>query len=306
MNADLVLLQTATLFAMAGAVLALSTYVTLWTGLLSFATVVFAAVGAFTATWVVTNTELGLGVAILLGTAGGAVLGLVVGRLFRSLSSHWLALATVAIVLITRVFVVNLGEVTGGSGGEVVPATLNLWQMAGLLALVCALMVLLARSKFGVAAATSREDPAVAAALGVPVSRIHVLAFGLSGGIGALGGIMLATQLSYIGPDTFFVDLSVTVIASVVLGGAYHWTGSVIGAAVFTGLPVYISQYITEGQSILNGLLLLAIIIWLPGGLIDPVRWRRAQEKRRTRRGSPPARQDQPSSQPVTDAAVLR
>ena len=46
MNPTLVLLQSATMFAMAGAVLALSTYVKLWTGLLSFATVCFAAVGA--------------------------------------------------------------------------------------------------------------------------------------------------------------------------------------------------------------------------------------------------------------------
>jgi branched-chain amino acid transport system permease protein len=74
----------------------------------------------------------------------------------------------------------------------------------------------------------------------------------------------------------------------VVLGGAYHWFGSVIGAAVFTGMPVYISQYITAGQSIINGALLLAIIIFLPGGLIDPLRWRRLVERRRARAGSSP------------------
>ena len=93
---------------------------------------------------------------------------------------------------------------------------------------------------------------------------------------------MLASQLGYIDADTFFITLSVTVIASVVLGGAYHWAGSVIGAAVFTGLPVYISQFISHGQFIINGLLLLAIIIFLPGGLVDPVRWRRWRARRRS------------------------
>jgi branched-chain amino acid transport system permease protein len=281
MNADLVLLQSATLFAMAGAVLALSTYVTLWTGLLSFATVSFAAIGAFTSTWVLTNTELGLVMALLAGVVAATVVGLIAGRLFLRLSSHWLALATVALVLITRVFVVNLGHHTGGSAGEVVPEALTPWQMTLLLVVVGAVLFLLKRSKFGAAADATREDPSVAAALGIPVSRVHVLAFGLSGAIGAVGGVMLASRLSFIGPDTFYVDLSMTVLASVVLGGAYHWSGSVIGAAIFTGLPIYISQYITEGQSIINGLLLLAIVIWLPDGLIDPIRWRRIQAKRR-------------------------
>ena len=290
MNPNLVLLQSATMFAMAGAVMALSAYVTLWTGLLSFATVTFAAVGAYGSTWLLTNTGLGLPLAILVGALAAGALGLLVGRLFRRLSSHWLALATVALVLITRVFVVNLGDVTGGSQGEVVPESLSLLQMLLLLVIVAGLLALLKRSKFGVAAATTREDPAVAAALGVPVDRIKMLAFGLSGAIGAVGGVMQAAQLSYIGADTFYIDLSVTVIASVVLGGAYHWFGSIIGAVVFTGLPVYISQYITQGQSIINGALLLAIILFLPGGLVDPVRWRRFREKRRPR----PAGADQP------------
>ena len=305
MNPNLVLLQSATMFAMAGGVLALSTYVTLWTGLLSFATVSFAAIGAFTSTWILSNTDLGLVLAIVLSVAVAAVFGLIVGRLFLRLSSHWLALATVSLVLITRVFVVNLGHWTGGSAGEVVPVPLSLAQMTVLLVLVCLVLFLIKRSKFGVAAATSREDPSVAAALGVPIARVRVIAFGLSGAIGAVGGTMQASKLSYIGPDTFYVDLAVTVIASVVLGGAYHWFGSIIGAVVFTGLPVYISQYITQGQSIINGVLLLAIIVWLPGGLIDPIRWRRFQARRRTRAllRKP---QDEAAVAPVTDAGALR
>lgn len=280
MNAQLVLLQSALAFAVAGGVLALSTYVVLWTGLLSFATVVFGAIGAFTATWLLTNSGVGLVVSLLVAVVSAGVFGLIVGRLFLRLSSHWLALATVALMLISRVFIVNLGDATGGSAGEVVPQSLSLLQLIAMLVVVCILLALLARSKFGVAAATSREDPAVAAALGVPVDRVHVIAFGISGAVGGLGGFMLASQLSFIGPDSYYMDLAVAVVASVVLGGAYHWFGAVVGAMVFTGLPVYISQYISSGQSIINGVLLLLIIIWLPGGLVDPIRWRRFRSRR--------------------------
>jgi branched-chain amino acid transport system permease protein len=305
MNPNLVLLQSATMFAMAGGVLALSTYVTLWAGLLSFGTVSFAAVGAFLSTYLLANTGIGLPLAIVIAAAASGLVGLVVGRLFLRLSSHWLALATVALVLITRVFVVNLDQ-TGGSAGEVVPESMPWWQLLILLVIVCVVLWALKRSKYGVAANTSREDPNVAAALGVPIARVRIIAFGLSGAIGGVGGVMQASKLSYIGPDTFYIDLSVTVIASVVLGGAYHWFGSVIGAVVFTGLPVYISQYISQGQSIINGCLLLLIIVWLPGGLIDPVRWRRFQAKRRARGTEPPGDVGPSAPAPTAKVEALR
>lgn len=283
MNPQVALTLSALSFAMTGAVLALSTYVALWTGLLSFATVAFAALGAFVTTYILNNTDLNIWTATPFAIVLGGIAGLVVGRVFLRLASHWLALATVALVLITRVLVVNFPDFTGGSGGTVFPVKLSLLELVIIVAGVCLILARLAHSKFGIAATTSREDPEVAAALGVPVARVHVIAFGISGALGALGGVMLASQLGFIDADTFFVTLSVTVIASVVLGGAYHWAGSVIGAAVFTGLPVYISQFISHGQFIINGLLLLAIIIFLPGGLVDPVRWRRRQARRRNR-----------------------
>lgn len=281
MNANLALLESAVMFAMAGSVLALSTYITLWTGLLSFATVSFAAIGAFTSTWLASQSGIGWPVATLGGAVAGCLAGLLVGYLFRRLSSHWLALATVALVLITQVLVVNLGSVTGGAFGKVVPFKLSFLEMLVVLVLACAFMVLLTRSKFGMAAAATREDGRVASALGVPVQRVYLTAFVISGGIGAIGGTMEASQLSFINSDSFYVNLAVTTVASVVLGGAFYWLGAIVGSIVFTGLPVYINQYVSNGQDIVNGVLLVAIIIWLPGGLIDPVRWRRIRDRRR-------------------------
>lgn len=303
MNPSLVLLQSATTFAVAGAVLALSTYVKMWVGLLSFATVVFATVGAYGSIWLYDSTGLGTWGSLVVGAVAAGVVGLVVGRLFLNLSSHWLALATVALLLITRVFVINMGDVTGGSEGQVVPYSFSLLEMVLILVVVCVVMWGLKRSKFGIAADTTREDPAVASALGVDVARIKVIAFGISGFIGGLGGAMLASKLAYIDPNTFYVDLSVTVLASVVLGGAYHWAGSVIGAAVFTGMPVYISQYISSGQSIINGALLVAIILFLPGGLIDPLFWRRMRESRRNARTK--VADEQPAT-PVKDVEPVK
>lgn len=220
---------------------------------------------------------------------GGGVLAAVAGLLLIRLADHWLALATVALILVTRVIVVNAGDLTGGSMGEVVPVEVHLWQCVLVLGLACLFLARLARSRFGTAAVATREDPTAAKTMGVPVRRIQVAAFVISGVLGGLGGVLQAGLLRYIDPDTFYIDLAVTVIACVVLGGAYHWFGSVIGAVVFTGLPVYVNQFIGQGQSIINGILLLVIMIWVPGGLIDPLRWRRLRERRRATTPAPEA-----------------
>jgi branched-chain amino acid transport system permease protein len=289
MGQQLTLLTSATGFALAGALLALSTYVTLWAGLLSFATVSFAAVGAFAATHLMTSEGLGLWPALVVGGIGGGLLAGVAGLLLIRLADHWLALATVALILVTRVIVVNAGDLTGGSMGEVVPVEVHLWELVVVLALACLFLARLARSRFGTAAVATREDPTAAATMGVPVRRIQVGAFVVSGVLGGVGGVLQAGLLRYIDPDTFYIDLAVTVIACVVLGGAYHWFGAVIGAIVFTGLPVYVNQFIGQGQSIINGALLLVIMIWVPGGLVDPLRWRRLRERRRAEAPMPEA-----------------
>lgn len=294
MGTQLTLLTSATEFALAGALLALSTYVTLWAGLLSFATVSFAAVGAFAATHLMSSAGLGLWPALAVGGIGGGLLAAVAGLLLIRLAEHWLALATVALILVTRVIVVNLGDLTGGSMGEVVPVEVHLWQLVVVLALACLFLARLARSRFGTAAVATREDPTAAATMGVRVRRVQVAAFVISGFLGGVAGVLQAGLLRYIDPDTFYIDLAVTVIACVVLGGAYHWFGSVIGAVVFTGLPVYINQFVSQGQSIINGALLLIIMIWVPGGLVDPLRWRRLRERRR-----PAAPASEASSDPV-------
>ncbi|MEU8302630.1 branched-chain amino acid ABC transporter permease [Actinomadura sp. NPDC048955] len=280
MGTQLTLLTSAVEFALAGALLALSTYVTLWAGLLSFATVSFAAVGAFTATHLMSSAGLGLWPSLAAGGVGGGVLAGVAGVLLIRLADHWMALATVALILVTRVIVVNLGDLTGGSAGEVVPAEVHLWELVLVVAVACLLLARLARSRFGTAAVATREDPTAAATMGVRVRRVQVAAFVISGVLGGVAGVLQAGLLRYIDPDTFYIDLAVTVIACVVLGGAYHWFGSVIGAVVFTGLPVYVNQFVGQGQSIINGALLLVIMIWVPGGLVDPLRWRRLRERR--------------------------
>lgn len=266
-------------FAIVNAFFALSTYVVLSAGILSFATVTYAALGGFVGARLVLATGLDPTLALPLATAAGALLAYLVALVFLRLDSHWMALASLALILITRVVVINVPAVTGGVNGMSVPATLPLLVLAALLALAVVVFWRLSASWYGIAAHAVREDPAVASSLGIAPRRIQTIAFAISGAVGGLGGMLLATVLQYLSPDTYFVNIAFTMIASVVLGGSYHWVGAIIGAAVFTALPVITQAIVPDIQDVANGIVLLLIMIFLPRGLVDPraIRLRRIE-----------------------------
>lgn len=266
--------QSAFEFVGAQALFALSTFVALWAGMLSFAAVAFGALGGFAAARIDVDHGIPFILSLLIGAAVGGVAALVLSLVLLKLESHWMALATLALILITRVLVLNLPSVTGGSTGMSVPGKANDWWLVGVLLVVGWSLSRLRHSRFGMAATAVREDPNVAAASGIDIGAIRRSAFVASGVLGGLGGVFLANFLRYISPDTFYISLAFTMIAAVVLGGAYHWSGAILGALVFGLLPEFLRVYLAEGDEIVNGFVLLVVMVFLPRGLIDPRRLR--------------------------------
>jgi branched-chain amino acid transport system permease protein len=270
--------QSTVAFAIVNAFLALSTYAVLSAGILSFATVTYAAMGGFVGARLVLQTGLDPLLLLPAAAAAGALLAYVVALIFLRLDSHWMALASLALILITRVVVINVPSVTGGVNGLSLPVKAPLAVLSILLAVAVVVFYRLSVSWYGIAARAVREDPAVASSLGIAPRRIQTIAFVISGAVGGLGGMLLALVLQFLSPDTYFVNIAFTMIAAVVLGGSYHWVGAIIGAAVFTALPVIAQAIVPNFQEVANGIVLLLIMIFLPRGLIDPraIRLRRA------------------------------
>jgi branched-chain amino acid transport system permease protein len=261
-------------FAVVNAFFALSTYAVLSTGVLSFATVAYAAFGGFIGAQLVLATGIDPLLALPAAGVAGAVLAYVVGLLFLRLEGHWMALASLALVLITRVIVLNAPRLTGGVNGLSVPFEISLGALVVLLLIAMLAFHRLSVSWYGVASRAVREDPAVAASLGMVPRKVQTIAFVISGAVGGIGGMLLALMLQFLSPDTFFINIAFTMIAAVVLGGAYHWVGAIIGAAVFTALPVIMQAWLPDIQDVANGIALLVIMIFLPRGLFDPRAWR--------------------------------
>lgn len=267
-------------FAMVNAFFALATYATLSAGILSFGAVTFGAAGGFLGAQMVLHSAAPLPLIFLAAGLAGCAVSLLVAMIFLRLESHWMALASLALVLITRVVVLNTPDLTGGVNGLSIPQPLPLEWLAGLLALTVAAFYALDRSWYGVATRAVREDQSVATCMGIDPRRIQLIAMGISGFVGGLGGVMMALMLQFVSPDTFFIHVAFTMIAGVVLGGSHHWFGPVLGAAVFTALPTLMQAFIPDMQDIGNGAALLLIMIFLPRGLLDP----RAMRLRRAKR----------------------
>jgi branched-chain amino acid transport system permease protein len=281
------LYQTNIEFALVGCVFALSIFVGLWSGVLSVAPVAFAAVSAFAIARISTDHPTwSLYVLLIIGMVIGAVFAFITSFVFLRLSSHYLALATIALVLISRVFALNLTTITGGMNGVGLMRLISFPQLVLILVLLGVVFHRLRKSRFGLTLDALREQPEVTASLGVDVLKIQRVAFVLAGSLGGLAGVMQAQLLQYLTPDSFYVDLAFVTLASAVLGGAYHWFGPIVGSLLYAALPELLRPYLGHSRHIANGVLLLIIMLYLQRGVIDPLRSRPFRSKKTESVGS--------------------
>lgn len=259
-------------FSVAFALFALSTYVALRGGILSLAAVPLAAVAGFLSLVLIEDYGMPIEVMLIIGVVVGILAALVASLPLLRLESHWVALASIAFVLMARVVVLNLDTVTRGAVGAPITRTIQRWHLIVVLIVVAWVMSRHRRSRLGLAAESVRTYPAVASSLGINVINTRRSLWMVSGALAGLAGVVYANLVQFLSPDTFYVNVAFIMLAAVVLGGAYHWFGAVIGALVFTLLPDVLRQYLDEGETIVNGILLIVIMIYLPRGLIDPTR----------------------------------
>ena len=96
------------------------------------------------------------------------------------------------------------------------------------------------QTRFGRAFEAIREKQIAAAAMGIDVPRYKVIAFVLASAYAGLAGVLFATNLEFVSPDTYSFDLSVVFLVMLVIGGASSIGGAILGAIVLTFLPEWL------------------------------------------------------------------
>lgn len=272
------------------------------TGQLSVAQGAFMAVGGYAAA--IGATELGLaiipatGFAVAIAIAFGTLVALPALRL----DSLYLGVATLALH-VALVYLIRHLDVTGGSVGLQLPtSSIGAWRIDdridvyALLLVAAALTVTAAarllRSRTGRALMAIRDSDMAAAALGVHVTRFRVFAFALSAALGALAGAIDAFASHTITPDSYPLTLSIQLLTVVIVGGMGSLGGAVVAAVVLSFIPEALRVLTSALQDVLPrladqvlavqtgiyGAVLVAVLVWKPGGLAGWWRQRRSVE----------------------------
>ncbi|QIG44634.1 branched-chain amino acid ABC transporter permease [Nocardioides anomalus] len=280
-DSHLVLIQS----TLTGLLMALSIQVPLRMGVFSFAGAGCYGFGAYAAALLVIHQEMGALEAIALAALMTAGIGLVLGLVLARLNGLYLAMATVAFDLIIGVIAVNGGEFTGSSTGLYgVITDFSMSQMYVITVAVVALIAFSELGRTGRRVEAVRDDPQLAASVGVDVRRYRIVAFVVSGALGGIAGGMNVMVRSIIQPLDIGFTLIVLALTMIIVGGARSWVGAVIGAVIFTWLPDLLSA-VGQWQELIYGILVAIAAVLLPRGihgvLVDGYRW----GKRRRRDG---------------------
>jgi branched-chain amino acid transport system permease protein len=222
-------------------------------GVLSFGTISFVALGAWTA-GVLTVPEdqkritmpglshflvthnVGNVASLVLSAGAGAVFALAVGVPLMRLSGLAAGIATFAVLGITYNVLTYEQKIGPGQNAfSAVPQTTGIWQ-AAIGGLICiGVAYAYQRTRFGRMLRATREDHAAAAAAGISTYRQRLLAFTLSGALaGFAGGLyvhMLPLQVGGL-----YLTLTFITLAMLIVGGSGSLLGAVVGTLALNGI----------------------------------------------------------------------
>ncbi|MCW5749601.1 MAG: branched-chain amino acid ABC transporter permease [Alphaproteobacteria bacterium] len=257
-----------------------------YVGLMSLAHSAFFGLGALGATILLLN-----GAPVLLAAAGGillaSVLALLIGAPTLRLQGHYFVIATLIVseALLNgarnlNIFGFhgaisqNIGAFTGLQDLSAVEYNrLFYYIMAGLAGMAMLLVALVERSRWGLALKAIRDAEGAASAIGIPVAGVKLAIFVLSAAIAAAVGITSSIWLGTFDTTSAF-DLAVTfqVIVMVFLGGRGTVWGPVIGVFLVFTLNEFIGVEFAEISTIISGVIVVAIVLLQPDGLIEVMR----------------------------------
>lgn len=247
-------------------------------GQLSLGHSAFMAIGAYSAVLAAQHFGLSFISATILGIAVTALIALILGWIILRLTGVYFVLVTFAFGELIRLFLLDMAFITGGANGisGIEAASIFGIEFATrssfyLLALVAAgLSTWFLHSLFskplGHAIDSVEANPDLAESTGLSVHRLQVLAFVTGCALAALGGILNASYIGYISPESFNTAISIGLIIMVVIGGRSSAWGPLIGAVVLTPLPELFRGAV-QTQHIFYGAALILILRFLPGGL---------------------------------------
>lgn len=237
-------------------------------------------------------------IALVLATCAGLLVGLIAVRtsgiytlmltLAIAMGFYYLTLQNYALFNgftgFTQVAAPTVGEVSFAA-----PRAFY-WLCLGGAAACYALVTYLATTPFGLAMQAARDNPRRLSALGYHVASLRVAAFGISGLIAGIGGLLGLWLNGSISPGSIALVPTIDVLMAAVLGGLGHPIGAYVGALLFVVVENFAIDFIDrERFNTLIGLIFLGVVLFSPDGVTGLVRRVRALAAPTPRKTGPAA-----------------
>ncbi len=261
------------------------------TGQVSFGHAAFLGIGAYCHS-ILLSKGVPFSASLLMTVSLCGLIGMVLGRSASKMHGFYLAIATLAFLILVETVLGEWHSLTGGHAGFAVPPLkvfgvrlTQVWQQYYLDVFFVFAVVLgsanLFRSPTGRSFLAVRDSELSARSLGVNVEWVKIQSFGISAAITGLAGILLAHHLTYLAPDVFGVLESLKLMLMIVVGGLGTILGAVFGAIFVSLLPValsFLKDVLPAGigqqaglEPLLFGLIIVLFIVFEPQGIYG--RW---------------------------------
>ena len=269
-------------------------------GLLDLGFVAFYAIGAYGLALGYEYLGLGFWSMLPLGALLAAFAGMLLGFPVLRMHGDYLAIVTLGFGEIIRLVLNNWLSFTGGPNGMSVPAPTVLGLEFGrrakeggvpiheyfgfaynpnlkflfiyIMLFLVVILVLYIKHRLthmpvGRAWEALREDEVACRSLGLNHVLVKLSAFMLGASTAGLAGVFFASYQGFVNPSSFTFFESALILAIVVLGGMGSTLGVVIAAFVLTVAPELLRSF-ADYRVLLFGMLMVAMMIWRPRGLI--------------------------------------
>lgn len=242
-------------------------------GAYAFALIFSGSVGdGFTPFWSIPLIGIGVG-----------ILSLPVGWLSMRTRADVFAIVTITFLFIAQTLAFNLTSITGGAQGASVapppfdPATYDwpfYYAMLALLGIAMAIAFYFRSSKIGLSLQTVRADEDKAHGVGVRVTAVKLISFGVSAGIAAMVGGVWGYYIGFIYPQ-FAIDPLITIgmVLMAFLGGRGTLWGPVLGSFILVPAQEFFAQAFgaSELYLIAYAAVFLVIMLFLPRGILPSI-----------------------------------
>ena len=275
----------------------------LWrTGLVSFGTAGFIAIGGYAAGLLSRDLGISFWLSLPLGGCAAAVFAIAIGiPTLRLKSSYFFLISWATGEIIRLSFLYLFIPIFGGWQGFrkipspdtiIIPGILLIdfsqkvhWYYLALFLLCVSVFIMLRidYSRIGTTIGALFDAPDLCEAVGVPTMAYRVFAFATACFMAGVAGAVYGSFNTFLHPESFTIIQSIETVSYVIIGGASTVWGPILGVFVVKGIAMSV-RGIGAYEIILSGALMILVMIFIPEGLSGlPRRIRRYVTRRRVK-----------------------